>query len=441
MFTLLISLIQVFSLEQLKDPNFLGFLPPFVLVFLGLFLLGWIPFGMYCFGFLEKRKDSFNTQFFTSGLLLSLSLAYQAMQANCSGLRPCTVFEYLDLRGSSQVLIFSIFFLTYRSVFRSKNTFLEIFKNILFILIGIILSGTLVVVLELSTNLFGQIEGGSLRDYLDKNILWILIPSFALFVYEIRKRYSEIHRIFLTLFGWFSIPIFIISGVFVGFLLASLKQQNLFEGILSSGLYLGFGLVLVMLYNTFLYGFRFIPQDATLEISTETAEPLQEWKQPTYTSFPIWAYIFRIVPIIMLAFPALATYGLSVRVAEYGWTPERIWAAVGTLILTVVILSYIFLKNPADIRKSNGLGGWFFIVATIVFLIPGLTPLELSVKNQIERLLSTQDPQNIDNIAAFLRSRSGPYGKNAIPKLINDNRLTKIQKEIIIGTYTYKKRA
>ncbi|MFN8510128.1 MAG: DUF4153 domain-containing protein [Deinococcaceae bacterium] len=439
--TLLIALVQVFCIQQLRDGDLVAFLPLPVLVFFGLFFLVWIPFGIYCFGFLEKRKDSFNTTFFISGVFMSILLAYPTIGIKCPIPRKCIPSEFIDPSDFS-VLIFYIFSLVCGSALRSKNTFLEIFKNTLFILISILLSGIFIAILFFSTRLFGSSESENLINVLFQNILWVIIPLSALFVSEIRKRYSQIHRIFLILFGWFGIPVFIISGIFVGFLFASLKEQNLFEGILSSGLYLSFGFVLAILYNTFLYGFRFVPQDASvhpdpnLEIPTETAEPSQEWKPPTYTSLPVWAYVFRIVPIIMLAFPALATYGLSVRVAEYGWTPDRIWAAVGTLILAVVILGYIFVKNPADIRRSNGLGAWFFIVATTVLFVPGLTPLELSVRNQVQRLLKSDDPKEIYDISRFLEMQAGEHGIYALIKLKNDNRLTSIQRKILGGTYT-----
>ncbi len=127
--------------------------------------------------------------------------------------------------------------------------------------------------------------------------------------------------------------------------------------------------------------------------------------------------VSRLVRLLVWAIPALAAlagWALYLRVEQYGWTVERIQAAVITVIIGYYGLGYALsgLRSKrwfAGIAQVNILGAWLVLGTTVVLLSPLAYSGKLAVADQLARLekgLTT--PEEIDT--RFLRFDTGRAG-------------------------------
>ena len=120
-------------------------------------------------------------------------------------------------------------------------------------------------------------------------------------------------------------------------------------------------------------------------------------------------------------YPALALYGLSVRVGQYGLTESRLLGLVGAiwLIGTALALSLTRLK-PAFAGLSRLTAGSLAGLATLslILSLPGVRPMELSARSQAARLtrddLSARQSAEIISQLAY---SSGGLGKALLTRI------------------------
>ncbi|MEZ6023864.1 MAG: DUF4153 domain-containing protein [Hyphomonadaceae bacterium] len=131
----------------------------------------------------------------------------------------------------------------------------------------------------------------------------------------------------------------------------------------------------------------------------------------------------RLAAVLIAPLLALATQALYLRVAQYGWSPERIYAAAALLVGALYALSYLVAAFWRPWMKLLELGNVATAFVVIVVLIAVFTPIadpaRLSVADQMQRLRSgAVSAEAFDLI--FLRFESGRYGRDAFDAIRAD---------------------
>lgn len=153
---------------------------------------------------------------------------------------------------------------------------------------------------------------------------------------------------------------------------------------------------------------------------TFTNAAFQDGQEPP--AYPRW--LSRTLAWSWVAMPPLvliALWALWLRVAEHGWTPDRIWAAVVGVMLTVHACGYaLSLHDRArwmgTLPKTNIVAAVLEVVVLISLLSPLADARRMSVASQVARLESgAVAPQDFD--WAFLEHQAGSYGKRALERL------------------------
>ncbi|WP_428312016.1 DUF4153 domain-containing protein [Hydrocarboniphaga sp.] len=136
----------------------------------------------------------------------------------------------------------------------------------------------------------------------------------------------------------------------------------------------------------------------------------------------------RLVELGLASLPIyafLALYAVWLRVDQYGWSPERLYAA----LLATTCAAYALGYSYSVLRPS---GGWLspittinvslsWLVMALIGLLnsPVLDPLRISVASQLARLHDGEiKPAELD--LKFLRFSSGRYGYQTLQALQND---------------------
>lgn len=125
-----------------------------------------------------------------------------------------------------------------------------------------------------------------------------------------------------------------------------------------------------------------------------------------------WAWLT--MPVLAV----LAAWALAQRVAQHGWTPDRIWAALVTLLALVHALGYAL----SQVKRGVWLGTLpitnitaALIEVTVIALLisPVADVRRLAVNDQLARLKSgAADAAEFD--WSFFQRDTGPYGREAL---------------------------
>lgn len=129
----------------------------------------------------------------------------------------------------------------------------------------------------------------------------------------------------------------------------------------------------------------------------------------------------------LLAMPVLivlSAYAMSLRIAQYGWTKDRVWAVL------LIVLMGIYAFGYAGVVMNRRCGHWLSAARNVnisgavvlVFMLllmatPILDPARIAVNSQMNRLLksSTTIP---DFDFQYLRFEGGKYGDRALKDLM-----------------------
>ena len=123
-----------------------------------------------------------------------------------------------------------------------------------------------------------------------------------------------------------------------------------------------------------------------------------------------------LVPLV-----ALAAYALTLRVAQYGWTPSRVIACTCAIVAACYALGYTYGAFRSGLALTrletvNIFAAYVVIGALFVLITPIADPTRLSVANQVARLDSGETPPDKFDYR-FLRFYSGRYGREALDAL------------------------
>ncbi|ESQ78761.1 DUF4153 domain-containing protein [Asticcacaulis sp. YBE204] len=134
-----------------------------------------------------------------------------------------------------------------------------------------------------------------------------------------------------------------------------------------------------------------------------------------------WAV--RLSSGLLLILAALAAYSLSLRIGQYGLTPERVLAAVGAAFALFYGVGYtVSVFWPGRwMRGLKAVNIGLAMLKSLVFLAlltPLADPARLSVGSQVARL--EKGKITTDRFDwAFLRYESGTYGRDALKRLVS----------------------
>lgn len=100
----------------------------------------------------------------------------------------------------------------------------------------------------------------------------------------------------------------------------------------------------------------------------------------------------KAVAVMLVPLAGLAVWGIWVRVAQYGWTPERLWAALAVGMVMLYGLAYAPLALwPGDWgRRLRGVNIGLALLAlaiAVLWLTPVLNAERISTRSQLARIL------------------------------------------------------
>ncbi|MCB5191378.1 DUF4153 domain-containing protein [Methylobacillus arboreus] len=143
--------------------------------------------------------------------------------------------------------------------------------------------------------------------------------------------------------------------------------------------------------------------------------------------FPKW--LLRFIGVGLLAMPVytgLCAYSLALRVAQYGWTIDRIWAALAIMTMAIYALGYAFVVIRrqaiwmAGARQVNIAAALFTVALLILTVTPVLDPARIAVGSQVARLMDGLTPVS-DFDFEYLRLQGGRYGNQVLQDLSKNN--------------------
>lgn len=131
--------------------------------------------------------------------------------------------------------------------------------------------------------------------------------------------------------------------------------------------------------------------------------------------------ILAAVSIVPLA--GLAGYALSLRVSQYGWTPDRVITAALVLMAACYGIGYTGAAALTGLSMRGiepvNIGAAFVLLAIVAALMSPLAdPSRISVDNQMARLRDGKVSADKFDYS-FLRNRAGRYGRAALDEMAN----------------------
>lgn len=267
-------------------------------------------------------------------------------------------------------------------------------------------TGAFWILLHLGAALFKVIGLDFLEDLLGKDWFWIPVTtlafSIAVHLTDVRDGLIRgVRTVALMLLSWLLLVMTVLAA---GFLVA-LPFTGL-EGLWKTGnattLVLAAAAALIILINT-----------AYQDGRADNLPPL------------VLRVAVQVAAVLLTPLVILAVLGLSLRIGQYGLTPDRIIAAACALVGAAYAAGYgwaalsPFWRRSAWMRPLERTNIWTAILTVAVILAlfsPLLDPARLSVADQVARLeRGAVTPDKFDY--RFLRFESGKAGQAALARL------------------------
>jgi hypothetical protein len=128
----------------------------------------------------------------------------------------------------------------------------------------------------------------------------------------------------------------------------------------------------------------------------------------------------RAASLLLVPVTAIAAYALFLRVADYGWTSDRVIAAACVLVAACYALGYAWaaVQGAAlDLLAKVNIAAAFLVLATMLCLLsPIADPARLSVLSQEALLRSGKIPADKFDFA-YLRFEAARFGREALSRL------------------------
>jgi len=127
--------------------------------------------------------------------------------------------------------------------------------------------------------------------------------------------------------------------------------------------------------------------------------------------------------LTMPVFIALCAYSLGLRVVQYGWSADRVWAALAVALMAVYAVGYAVAALRRDApwmalaRRVNVAAAWLAVALALLACTPVLDPARIAVASQLARLQAQRvEVQAFD--FGYLRWDAGRAGRAALDQLL-----------------------
>jgi hypothetical protein len=267
-------------------------------------------------------------------------------------------------------------------------------------------TGAFWILLTLGAALFKVIGLDFLEDLLRKDWFWIPVTtlafSVAVHLTDVRDGLIRgVRTVALMLLSWLLLVMTVLAAGFLG-ALPFTGLEGLWETGNGTSLVLAAAAALIILINT-------AYQDG----------------RPDNLPPPVLRFAVRVAAVLITPLVILAIWGLSLRIGQYGLTPDRIIAAACALVGTAYAAGYGWAALSPFWRKGDWMRPlertniWTALLTVSVILLlfsPALDPARLSVMDQVARLeRGAVTPDKFDY--RFLRFESGKAGQAALERL------------------------
>ena len=262
--------------------------------------------------------------------------------------------------------------------------------------------GALFAVLFMGSVLFELIKLGFLRKLLQQ--AWFNLPvvctafSCAMHITDVRPAIVRgVRTLLLVLMSW----ILPVAAIIVTGFLCSLPftgLQALWETRHATSVLLSAVVVLVVLINAAFQNGEAVAGVATVvRLSTRAA------------------------CILIFPLTVIGVYALGLRVAQYGWTTDRIVAAACLLVASCYAIGYAWAAYQYDtwlraLAAVNVTAAFLVIAVMLALFTPIADPARISVNSQMARLESGKTTAAQFDFR-YLRFEGGRYGKAALERL------------------------
>jgi hypothetical protein len=159
--------------------------------------------------------------------------------------------------------------------------------------------------------------------------------------------------------------------------------------------------------------------DAFLILLTNAA-----YQDGTEKTAVVLKWAARLAGVLLVPITVLAAYGLSLRIGQYGLSPDRIIAAACVLVAAGYAVGYaVAAVRPGawmrTLEPTNIAMAFVVIVVLLALCTPLADPRRLSVNDQVKRLEHGKvTPDAFDYVA--LRFDGGRFGRGALEALRHD---------------------
>lgn len=134
--------------------------------------------------------------------------------------------------------------------------------------------------------------------------------------------------------------------------------------------------------------------------------------------------------ILLPVLGALAVWAVALRVQQYGWTYDRVWALVVTGLLLIYSLGYAGHAVQRDrflwlqgLGRFNAAMSWLIIGIVVLLHTPLLDVYRLSAYSQLQRMQQADAVWDVARLQS-LRFDHGRHGVEAVQALAQDPRAT-----------------
>lgn len=151
-------------------------------------------------------------------------------------------------------------------------------------------------------------------------------------------------------------------------------------------------------------------------------------RDPQKASLPWTGPLRCLIKTALLVAPLyvfVAAWALWMRVAQYGWTVDRLQGALAVLVLLVWSLGYFVSivwrkgQNPLVLQGKVNLAVSLLVLVILVLLnSPVLDSMRISVNSHMARYQSGKNTP--DQVSLYMLEQSGRYGRAALESLKSD---------------------
>jgi hypothetical protein len=279
--------------------------------------------------------------------------------------------------------------------------FEQAWKVLIQALLSLLFLGVVWLVLWMGASLFGVLGLTLLRSVLGEPWFFLPVSCFALatgmHITDVKPSViRNIRTLLLTLFAWL-LPL---ATLFVAGFLAVLPWTG-FELLWATGhatwILLGTVLLLILLINA----------------AYQNGLPDQALSALVRTSA-------RVAALCLLPVVLIAMYALGLRVADYGWTNDRLVAAIGVGLSLSYAVGYAWAATRQDwlgpVARVNIFNAFLFLAVLLVVHSPLGDVRRLSVNHQMARL-NTGKVSAQDFDYRYLKFQTDRYGREALAQL------------------------